>query len=504
MDQHESGTYQVLIRKDGKTNEIHVAISSDVHEIGNERFSPDAPLTTLKEFIGEQIALDYAFELNELADPSLTVSRRYNPAEGPAARQMRMRPAETRRSTTKYSANSMPAERTPEPAAQIEISIVMPCLNEAETLETCIHKAAGFLALSGVPGEIIIGDNGSTDGSIEIAERNGARVVNVPVRGYGAAIYHATLAARGRYVIVGDSDDSYDFSALGPFVDKLREGCDLVMGNRFLGGIRPRAMPWKNRYIGNPILSGIGRLLFRCPARDFHCGIRAFSLAAFRQMDLRTTGMEFASEMVIKSTLMGLRIAEVPTTLDPDGRSRPPHLRPWRDGWRHLRFMFLYSPRWLFVIPGLLMMLAGSLAVGALWRGDVVVGNIHLGVHTMLYAAIAVVAGYQTLTFGVFTKIFASTEGLLPEDKLLNKIFKYVTLESGLAVGFGLLVLSAAGSLSALFYWKSAAFGPLKPQTMLRLVIPAAFAFSLACQTILSSLFLSVLGLRVRRLLPGR
>lgn len=237
------------------------------------------------------------------------------------------------------------ATPTTEREAQVELSIVMPCLNEAETIEVCIRKAARFLAASGIFGEIVIGDNGSTDGSIELARRNGARVVDVPVRGYGAAVYYATLAARGRYVIVGDSDGSYDFSALGPFIEKLRRGYDLVMGNRFEGGIRPGAMPWKNRCIGNPILSGIGRLLFRCPARDFHCGLRGFSVDAFHRMDLRTTGMEFASEMVIKSTLSGMRIAEVPTTLDPDGRSRLPHLRPWRDGWRHLRFMFLHSQR---------------------------------------------------------------------------------------------------------------------------------------------------------------
>jgi glycosyltransferase involved in cell wall biosynthesis len=376
----------------------------------------------------------------------------------------------------------------------------MPCLNEAGTLEACIRKAARFLAVSGISGEIVIGDNGSTDGSIELAARHGARVVNVPVRGYGAAIYNAVRASAGRFVIVGDADDSYDFSALGPFVEKLREGYDLVVGNRFLGGIRPGAMPWKNRYLGNPVLSGVGRLLFHCPARDFHCGLRGFSADAFRRMDLRTTGMEFASEMVIKSTLLGMRIAEVPTILFPDGRSRPPHLRPWRDGWRHLRFMFLYSPRWLFVIPGMLMMLGGSIAAGALWRGDVAVGNIHFGVHTMLYAAILVIAGYQTVTFGVFTKVFAAMEGLLPEDRRLNRIFRYVTLESGLAVGFTLLALSAAATLYALDYWRSTAFGPLNPERVLRLVIPAAFAFLLGCQTVLSSLFLSVLGLRVRRL----
>jgi glycosyltransferase involved in cell wall biosynthesis len=238
--------------------------------------------------------------------------------------------------TLEYSG---PAVAFDEAGDEPELTIVMPCLNEAETLEVCVRKARGFLQRHGVRGEVVVGDNGSTDGSQDIARRCGARVVDVRVRGYGAAIYHATLAARGQYVVVGDSDDSYDFSDLMPFLERLRGGADLVMGNRFQGGIKPGAMPWKNRYIGNPVLSGLGRLFFRCPVGDFHCGLRGYSAAAFRRMDLQTTGMEFASEMVVKSTLLGLKIAEAPTTLSPDGRSRPPHLRPWRDGLRHLRFM---------------------------------------------------------------------------------------------------------------------------------------------------------------------
>ncbi len=389
--------------------------------------------------------------------------------------------------------------RGPGAGPSIELSIVMPCLNEAETLAACIQKAIGFLAANGVSGEVVIGDNGSTDGSPELAVRGGARVVSVPVRGYGAAIYHATLSSRGRYVIMADSDGSYDFSALAPFLAKLREGSELVMGNRFLGGIRPGAMPWKNRYIGNPVLSGIGRLFFHCPARDFHCGLRGFSREAFLRMNLRTTGMEFASEMVIKATLTGMRIAEVPTTLDPDGRSRGPHLLPWRDGWRHLRFMLLYSPRWLFLIPGVALMVLGGLGMAVLWRGDVAVGSVHLGVHTMLYAATAVAAGFQAVTFSLFTKVFGISEGLLPEDPKLNRLYRYVTLELGLVVGFTLLLLSAVGTLYAVSTWSAKSFGPLDPATVLRLVIPAAFTFLLGCQTVLSSLFFSVLGLRVRR-----
>ena len=241
----------------------------------------------------------------------------------------------------------------------IELSIIMPCLNEAETLEVCVRKALAYLDRSGITGEVIVGDNGSTDGSQDIALRCGASVVDIPLRGYGAALYGATLAARGKYIVMGDSDDSYDFSNLDPFVAKLREGYDLVMGNRFAGGIKLGAMPWKNRYIGNPILSTIGKMLFRCPAGDFHCGLRGYSKEAFTRMDLRTTGMEFASEMVIKATLNRMKITEVPTTLSPDGRSRPPHLRPYRDGWRHLRFMLLFSPNWLFLYPGLGVMSLG-------------------------------------------------------------------------------------------------------------------------------------------------
>lgn len=399
---------------------------------------------------------------------------------------------------SKYPSPTGSAKAAPSSTDDIELSIVMPCLNEAETIESCIRKAAHFLEANGIRGEIVIGDNGSTDGSQEISWRNGARVVNVPVRGYGAAIFYATLDARGRYVIVGDSDDSYDFSSLTPFLDKLREGYGLVMGNRFLGGIRSGAMPWKNRYIGNPILSGIGRLFFHCPAQDFHCGLRGFSREAFNRMDLRTTGMEFASEMVIKSTLLGVEIAEVPTTLDPDGRSRAPHLRPWRDGWRHLRFMLLYSPRWLFLVPGLLLMLLGGVGVAALGQGNVTVGTIHFGVHTMLYAAMTMIVGYQAVVFSLFTKVFAISEGLLPADRRLNQLFRYITLESGLACGFLLLLVSAGITLYAFSDWSLRMFGPLDPEKTLRLLIPAVSAFLLGSQTVLSSLFLSVLGLRTR------
>lgn len=382
----------------------------------------------------------------------------------------------------------------------VELSIVMPCLNEAETLEACVLKAQAFLQRSSVRGEIVVGDNGSVDASKEIAHRLGARVVDVPLRGYGAALYFATQAAQGRYVIMGDADDSYDFSDLSPFLERLRNGDELVMGNRFTGGIKPGAMPWKNRYIGNPVLSSIGRLFFGSPARDFHCGLRGFSKAAFQRMDLRTTGMEYASEMVIKATLMEMRISEVPTTLSPDGRSRPPHLRPWRDGWRHLRFMLLFSPRWLFLYPGIALMLLG-VGVGVwLIPGPRMILNAGFDVDTLLYAGMGVLLGFQSVMFAVFTKVFAIQEGLMPRDARLDRMFQVIGLETGLVVGVGLSFAGLLGTAHATMEWAKDSFGPQNPQEMLRVVIPAAVAGTLGCQIILASLFLSVLGMKVRKL----
>lgn len=380
----------------------------------------------------------------------------------------------------------------------VELSIVMPCLNEAETLANCIRKAQSYLDRSGVSGEIVIGDNGSTDGSQQIAASLGARVIPVSMRGYGAALNGAIMAANGRYCIMGDSDDSYDFENLDAFVEKLRQGYGLVMGNRFHGGIRPGAMPWKNRYIGNPILSTIGKILFRAGAGDFHCGLRGFSKCAFQQMDLRTTGMEFASEMVIKSRLMGLTMTEVPTTLSPDGRSRPPHLLPYRDGWRHLRFMLLHSPRWLFLYPGFLLILLGLAGCAWLLPGPRVVDGVGFDVHTLLYAFVFMLTGFQLVAFAVFTKIFAISEGLLPEDARLKRIFRLITLETGLTAGALLVALGLCGSVFAVSGWAKKSFGDLDPGHMLRIVMPAVFSLTLGVQVICSSFFLSILGLRRR------
>jgi glycosyltransferase involved in cell wall biosynthesis len=380
----------------------------------------------------------------------------------------------------------------------VELSIVMPCLNEAETLPNCIVKAQSYLDRSGVRGEILIGDNGSTDGSQEIAANLGARVVHVPVRGYGAALYGAITEARGRYCIMGDSDDSYDFENLDSFVLKLREGYDVVMGNRFKGGIKPGAMPWKNRYIGNPILSSIGKIFFHIDEGDFHCGIRGFSKAAFEKMDLRTTGMEFASEMVIKARLKGMKMTEVPTILSPDGRSRPPHLLPYRDGWRHLRFMLLQSPRWLFLYPGSLLILLGLAVSAWLLPGPRFVHGIGFDVHTLLYAFVSVLLGFQFVAFAVFTKVFAISEGLLREDPRLNRVFRHVTLEVGLAVGALLIVLGIGGSIFAVSGWAKESFGALDSSHSLRIVMPSVFSLTLGVQIICSSFFLSILGLRRR------
>jgi glycosyltransferase involved in cell wall biosynthesis len=372
----------------------------------------------------------------------------------------------------------------------------MPCLNEAETLATCIRKAQQAMEAAGIEGEVIVADNGSTDGSQEIAEGLGARVVRVTARGYGNALMGGIAAASGKYIVMGDADDSYDFGHVQRFLEKLREGADLVMGNRFRGGIQPKAMPPLHQYFGNPALTQIGRLFFHSPVGDFYCGIRGFRKDAYEKMGLRTTGMEFATEMVVKATLLKLKIAEVPTTLSPDGRNRPPHLRTWRDGWRTLRFFLLYSPRWLFLYPGLALMLAGTLAGLWLLPSPRVVGAVIFDVHTLLYAAIAVLLGFQSIAFAVFTKFFAISEGLHPPDPLLDRLFRYITLEVGLIVGTLSTFAGLTASAYAVATWGSRNFGMLDYSRTMRIVIPAAVFLTLGVQTIFASFFMSVLGMR--------
>jgi glycosyltransferase involved in cell wall biosynthesis len=379
----------------------------------------------------------------------------------------------------------------------IEVSVVMPCLNEAETLESCIRKAQRALLEANIAGEIIVADNGSSDGSIEIAQRLGAQVVKVQDKGYGNALMSGIAAARGKFIVMGDADDSYDFAHIPRFVEQLRRGSDLVMGNRFRGGIEKGAMPPLHQYFGNPALTRLGRLFFRNRnVGDFYCGLRGFRKQAYERMGLRTTGMEFATEMVVKATLLKMRVAEVPTTLSPDGRSRPPHLRTWRDGWRTLRFFLLYSPRWLFLYPGLGLMLLGTLLGAWLLPGPRTVAAVTFDVHTLLYAAVFVLLGFQAIAFAVFTKLFAISEGLHPPDPTLDKAFRYITLEVGLLAG-ALLILAGLGvSVYAVGFWQSRHFGPLDYAQTLRLVIPASLFLTLGGQTVFASFFLSVLGLR--------
>jgi glycosyltransferase involved in cell wall biosynthesis len=381
----------------------------------------------------------------------------------------------------------------------IELSIVMPCLNEAETLARCIEKARRGIQRAGVRGDIIVADNGSTDGSQAIAEKLGARVVPVKEKGYGSALRGGINAASGKWILMGDADDSYDFSEITGFVKKFQEGYELVMGCRLPSGggtIMPGAMPWKNRWIGNPVLSFIGQLFFKCPARDFHCGLRGFTRAAFEKMDLQTTGMEFASEMVIKATLKRLKITEVPITLRQDGRSRPPHLKPWRDGWRHLRFMLLFSPRWLFFVPGLFLSLLGIVLGGALAVQNIAVGGIVLNVGTLMMACMAVIVGFQLVAFAFFTKVFAIAEGLLPDDPKFSRVFNFFNLEKGILSGVAVLLAGILWFLRAVWIWRQHDYGTLDYEQNLRHLIPAATLIVLGVQTVFSSFFMSALGLK--------
>ena len=377
----------------------------------------------------------------------------------------------------------------------------MPCLNEAETLPECIRKAREALDGAGIAGEIVVADNGSADGSREIAERLGARVAPVAERGYGSALLGGIAAARGRYVVMGDADASYDFGEIPNFVAKLRGGAELVQGCRLPSGggrVMPGAMPFLHRIWGNPMFSALARRWFRVPIHDIHCGMRGFVRDLPARLGQRCTGMEFASEMIIKAALAGVPTAEVPITLHPDGRrAHAPHLRTFRDGWRHLRFFLVYSPRWLFLVPGMLLILAGFAGYGVAmprlrWRG------IEFDVHTLLFASLAIVAGYQSILFAVFTKVFAISEGLLPFDARMRRLFDRVTLEKGLLAGGLALLGGIALLLLAINDWRVAGFGPLDYVRTMRRVVPGVTLAMVGFQTVLSSFFLSILGLKRR------
>lgn len=379
---------------------------------------------------------------------------------------------------------------------ELELTILMPCLDEAETLAICVTKAQTFLRRAQVAGEVLIADNGSTDGSQHIAEVAGARVIDVPMRGYGAALRAGITAARGRYIIMGDADDSYDFERLDAFLERLRAGDDLVMGNRFRGGIEQGAMPFLHRYLGNPILSWFGRLFFRTPLRDFHCGMRGFSRDPIAKLDLRTTGMEFASEMVVRATLVGLKISEVPTTLSKDGRSRAPHLRTWRDGWRHLKFLLLYSPRWLFFYPGVLLVAAGTILSGILFFGPIRIGGIAFDIRTMLVACTCLIVGIQGICFATIARSFAEDMNLLPPSERYGRVLQACTLEFFVFGGAAVFVLGVVGLITAIVQWSETHFGPLDVSSLLRVVALSTTAITVGAQLVFTGFLAGLMSIK--------
>jgi glycosyltransferase involved in cell wall biosynthesis len=378
----------------------------------------------------------------------------------------------------------------------IELSVVMPCLNESETLATCINKANNFFKANNIIGEVVIGDNGSNDGSQEIAKSLGAKVVDIPEKGYGNALKGGFEKASGKYLIMGDADDSYDFSSLGLYLDKLREGNDMVIGNRFKGGIKKDAMPFLHKYLGNPVLSFLGRLFFKSSIGDFHCGLRGLTKDSYYKLNLNTSGMEFASEMIVKAHLNKLKIAEVPTILYKDGRSRKPHLKTWSDGWRHLRFLLLYSPKWLFLIPGFLLMFFGLIASIAIIINPIMIGHVTFDVHTLLYTSAFVLIGFQFIAFYGLTKVFAVTQNLLPKSNRYNNLFKLINLEKGLVLGAFLTLFGIGLSIYGLTIWSGYNFGALEVKKTLRIIIPSVTIIIIGIQIVLYSFFFSILGLK--------
>ena len=380
----------------------------------------------------------------------------------------------------------------------MELTILMPCLNESRTLKTCIDKAMKFLKDNNIDGEILIADNGSTDGSQDIAKNAGARVVDIPEKGYGAALIGGCNAAFGKYVIMGDSDDSYDFLNLMPFVEKLREGYELVMGNRFKGGIEKGAMPPLHKYLGNPVLSFIGRVLYRSNIKDFHCGLRGYNRESIMKLNLHTTGMEYASEMVVQATLHKLKICEVPTTLKKDGRDRPPHLRSWSDGWRHLTFLLMHSPNWLFLYPGFLSFVIGLLISAKIVINPIIVNNVRFDVNTLVYSAVATIVGFQLILFYVLTKKYATLTKFIPITKIDKYLIKF-TMNRGIFIGAILFLIGLIGSIVAICIWSNAGFGNLESSKMLRLTIPMLILFVCGIQLMFSSFFLGILEIRIRK-----
>lgn len=378
----------------------------------------------------------------------------------------------------------------------MELTILMPCLNEALTLGICINKAKAFLNKYNIDGEILIADNGSTDGSQQIATELGARVINVSTKGYGAALIAGCNNAYGKYVIMGDSDDSYDFSNLMPFVEKLREGYDLVMGNRFKGGIDKGAMPPLHRYLGNPVLSFIGRVLYHSKIKDFHCGLRGYNKESIQKLNLHTTGMEYASEMVVQATLHKLKICEVPTTLKKDGRDRPPHLRSWSDGWRHLTFLLMHAPQWLFLLPGLLLCIFGTIISTIIIISPFTIGNVRFSANTLLYCEGASIVGFQLILFYILTKKYASITKFIPTTRIDNILIKY-TMNTGIFVGVLIFLIGLIGAIVAVVIWSNNNFGDLNAETMLIGTIPTVACLINGIQLMFSSFFLGILEIKV-------
>jgi glycosyltransferase involved in cell wall biosynthesis len=381
------------------------------------------------------------------------------------------------------------------PVESLELTILMPCLNEAETIQTCVKKAMGFLQRTNIKGEVVVADNGSTDGSQALARSCGARIIDIPTRGYGAALQGGIQGARGKFIIMGDADDSYDFTALDPFVEQLRAGYDLVMGNRFRGGIKPKAMPPLHKYLGNPVLTWLGRLFFRSSCGDFHCGLRGFRRDAILSLNLVAPGMEFAAEMVVKAALRKLRVTEVPTTLSPDGRSRPPHLRTWRDGWRNLRFLLLFSPVWLFFYPGLALLLLGVVGMAWILPGTRFAFGIGFDVNTLVFTAAGIVCGFQAIVFYMFAKTYAIRSGLLPADPLVTRLRDVLRLEIGLLGGAAAVIVGVVLAALAVGNWEIRGFGHLDPQQSLRIVVPSTTLLIVGLQIMFSSCLLSILQL---------
>ncbi len=400
---------------------------------------------------------------------------------------------------SKKTADSATSKSAADQQGDIEVSVVMPCLNEAETLEICIQKAAGCLKKNNVRSEIVIADNGSTDGSQDIATRNGARVVPVERKGYGAALQGGFDAAYGKFMLMGDADDSYDFENLMPFIEGLRNGHDVVMGNRFKGGVAPGAMPALHRYIGNPILTTVLNVFFRSGIGDAHCGLRGITKEAYQRLNLQTTGMEFASEMVVKASTRKLNMTEVATTLRPDGRSRAPHLRSFRDGWRHLRFMMLLAPNWALMIPGVAMATLGTLLLLILWAGPVKLGGAELDVHTMLVASSLIIVGYQAFLTGVAARIYALTEEIGPPSSMLQNLFGSINLERGLIGGALLGVLGLCFIGSVFLGWAKDSYGPLDVTQTMRPMVVGVTLLAVGGQTMLMSFFYSMLGIEKTR-----